>query len=154
MCDKNPASADFYGSNMRGKLTDASPCTPPPRLYTTSKARADRVASFSLLGTENIDPTVHSRGHFYCRKIYTFDHDGSNSALALWVLPRSCCPLAYLINQPTLYQCLRKSPLELGPHKKPPLLPLPQALRTAKYVATLNESAAAIYLQGVGCLTA
>ena len=69
-----------------------------------------------------------------------------------------CClapvarPLAYLINQPTLYQCLRKSPLELGPHKKPPLLPLPQALRTAKYVATLNESAAAIYLQGVGCL--
>ena len=29
VCDKNPASVDFYGSNMRGKLTDA----PTPGLH-------------------------------------------------------------------------------------------------------------------------
>ena len=42
VCDKNPVSADFYGSNMRGKLTDAPNALHPTLRPHGSKARGDR----------------------------------------------------------------------------------------------------------------
>ena len=51
VCDKNPVSADFYGSNMRGKLTDA-PDALHPRATQQRKPEQIKSVLFPPLNSE------------------------------------------------------------------------------------------------------
>ena len=92
MCDKNPVSADFYGSDMSGKLTRFSPLfSIHPRATQHPKSEQIRSALFSLPWTVNIDPTVQREEATFIAE--RFIHLIWRAVIVLWVLVALLLPL-------------------------------------------------------------
>ena len=123
-------------------------------------AREDKVCSFPSSEQRTLIRLSTREATFIAERFIHLIGRAAIPCSCGWVLPRSCscdCPPACLLDQPTLYQCLRKSSLDLT--KTHPLLqgfsrPCKVCCHPWILTGDLNASggAAAIYSQGVGCV--